>query len=65
MGALPDAYRKFDRQFVEARMKAGVSAPGRFETLANDLAHRGWASSRIEEILGANFARLFRDVWDA
>jgi membrane dipeptidase len=33
--------------------------------LAGDLAHRGWPGSRIDKLLGANFARLFADVWDA
>ena len=59
--------------------KAGIAAPGeapdvfnlvpeynhprRFRTLADDLAHRGWTSGRIEKILGRNFARLFAEVW--
>jgi membrane dipeptidase len=76
-----DAYRAFFRKSVEARQKAGVSAPGesaevftlvpeyndpmRFKHLADDLVRRGWPSSRIEKLLGANFARLFREVWDA
>jgi len=76
-----DAYREYFRKSVEARQKAGISAPGesadvftfvtdyndpmRFLHLANDLAHRGWPGSRIEKLLGANFARLFADVWDA
>ncbi|MGB6307116.1 MAG: membrane dipeptidase [Steroidobacteraceae bacterium] len=78
--ALTDAYRAWFRKSVEARQKAGVSAPGesaevftlvpeyndplRFEHLAGDLARRGWPSSRIEKLLGANFARLFAEVWD-
>ena len=75
-----DAYRAFFRKSVEARQKAGVSAPGesaevftlvpeyndpmRFKHLADDLVRRGWPSSRIEKLLGANFARLFHEVWD-
>jgi hypothetical protein len=39
------------------------NAPRRFRTLADDLAHRGWTSARIEKILCRNFARLFADVW--
>jgi membrane dipeptidase len=66
-------------RFLEERIKAGISAPGespdvynfvpeynqprRFEALAEDLAARGWTSTRIEKILGKNFARLFSDVW--
>lgn len=76
---LSDAYRAFQRKFVEDRLKAGVAAPGespdvfnlipeynsprRFLTLADDLAKRGWPAARIDKILGANFARLFSEVW--
>jgi membrane dipeptidase len=78
---LTDAYRAYVRKDVEARRKAGYSAPGesvdvltvvpeyddplRFDHLANDLAHRGWSDTRIDKLLGANFARLFAEVWDA
>lgn len=74
-----DAFRDSMRKFVEARRKAGISAPGespdvvnlipeyneprRFLKLADDLAKKGWSGARIEKILGANFARLFADVW--
>jgi len=67
------------RKFFEDRAKAGIAAPGeavvvfnlipeytdprRFETLANDLARRGWTSGRIEKTLGKNFAWLFTEVW--
>ena len=37
--------------------------PRRFLRLADDLAKRGWSAARIEKILGANFARLFTEVW--
>lgn len=76
---LNEDYAKFQRKFFEGRAKAGLAAPGeaadvfnlipeyneprRFETLANDLARRGWTASRIEKILGRNFERLFGDVW--
>jgi membrane dipeptidase len=69
------------RKQVEARQKAGYSAPGenpnvplvipeyneplRFSRLADDLARRGWPASRIDKLLGANFARLFASVWGA
>jgi membrane dipeptidase len=78
---LTDAYRAYFRKDVEARKKAGYGAPGenadvltivpeyndplRFDRLANDLASRGWSNSRIDKLLGANFARLFTEVWDA
>jgi membrane dipeptidase len=78
---LTDAYRAYFRKNVEARQKAGYGAPGesadvltivpeyndplRFDRLANDLKRRGWADGRIDKLLGANFARLFAEVWDA
>lgn len=37
--------------------------PRRFETLAGDLLKRGHSPARVEKLLGANFARLFGDVW--
>ena len=76
---LDDKYAAFQRKFFEDRQKAGIAAPGeaadvfnlvpeyndehRFLTLANDLSERGWNAKRIEKILGANFARLFGEVW--
>ena len=73
------AFMEFMRKFVEQRRKAGISAPGespdvanlipeyneprRFLRLADDLANRGWSGARIDKILGANFARLFAEVW--
>ena len=76
---LDDKYAAFQRKFFEDRQKAGIAAPGeaadvynlvpeynderRFFTLANDLNERGWPAKRIEKILGANFARLFGEVW--
>jgi membrane dipeptidase len=78
---MTDAYRAAFRKSVEARQKAGVSAPGesadvltivpeyndplRFKHLADGLVRRGWPERRAEKILGANFARLFSEVWDA
>jgi membrane dipeptidase len=76
---LDERYAKSQREFFESRQKAGIAAPGeaadvfnlipdyndarRFFTLANDLSDRGWPAKRIEKILGANFARLFGEVW--
>jgi membrane dipeptidase len=76
---LDDKYAEFQRKFFEERQKAGIAAPGeaadvfnlvpeynderRFFTLANDLSERGWPAKRVEKILGANFARLFGEVW--
>jgi membrane dipeptidase len=74
-----EAFWDYHRKFTEKRQKEGVAAPGesvdvvnlipeyneprRFKALANDLASRGWSTGRIEKILGANFARLFLEVW--
>jgi membrane dipeptidase len=74
-----DGFRAEHRKTIADRIKAGVSvagespdvlnvipeynSPRRFLTLADDLARRGWSSGRIEKVLGANFARLFSDVW--
>ena len=76
---LDEKYAEEQRKFFAGRQKAGIAAPGeaadvfnllpeyndarRFFTLANDLSDRGWAAKRIEKILGANFARLFGEVW--
>jgi membrane dipeptidase len=76
---LDEKYAAFQRKFFEDRAKAGIAAPGeaadvfnlvpeyndarRFFTLANDLTDRGWRAKRVEKILGANFARLFGEVW--
>jgi membrane dipeptidase len=78
---LTDAYKAWFKKSVEDRQKAGVSAPGesadvytlvpeyndplRFLHLADDLQRRGWSGAKIEKLLGANFARLFTEVWDA
>jgi membrane dipeptidase len=37
--------------------------PRRFETLAGDLLGRGHSTGKVEKLLGANFARLFTEVW--
>ena len=74
-----DAYRAYHRKSVEDRRKAGISAPGeaidvfnvipeyneprRFLKLADDMVRQGWASTRVEKILGATFARLFGEAW--
>jgi membrane dipeptidase len=78
---IDDAYRTSVRREVAERRRLGISAPGetddivklvpeyneprRFERLAADLERRGWSTGRIEKVLGANFARLYRDVWGA
>lgn len=77
--ALDGDYADNHRRFYEERRAMGIAAPGeapdvfnlipeynhpaRFLTLADDLAGRGWSATRIEKLLGANFARLCADVW--
>lgn len=71
--------RKAQHDITEARRKAGIGAPGetddvflyvpeyntprRFEMLAADLLARGWSTTRVEKLIGGNFARLFGEVW--
>lgn len=78
---MTEAYLAYFKKQAQARAKAGFAAPGesadvltvvpeyndplRFYRLANDLKAKGWSDSRIEKLLGANFARLFAQVWDA
>ncbi len=72
-------FRKLHAESEAARRKAGIAAPGesddvflyvpeyntprRFETLADDLLKRGWSTTRVEKLIGGNFARLFGEVW--
>ena len=38
---------------------------GLFLLLADTLSRRGWPASRIDKLIGGNFARLFAEVWGA
>lgn len=76
---LDAAYAEAHRAYYEKRSRESVAAPGegpnayelvleyheprRFMRLAEDLSRRGWPASRIEKIVGANFARVFAEVW--
>lgn len=76
-----DEYWRRHREFVAARIARGVAAPAedpdvlftvpelnshrRMELIADALDARGHPSGRIEKVLGANFLRLFREVWKA
>lgn len=73
------AFRAQHAEFVRARRRRGISAPGedenvfayvpdlnsarRMELIADALAARGHSSARVEKILGGNWLRLFGDVW--
>jgi hypothetical protein len=30
-----------------------------------DLTHAGWSASKIENVIGGNWLRVFKDVWGA
>jgi membrane dipeptidase len=72
-------YMRVHRTFVEARIRAGIAAPGedpavpmfvtdlntprRMELIAEKLLGRGHTEARVEKIVGQNFVRLIRDTW--
>ncbi len=76
---LTPEYVQRHKEEVASRRKAGIGAPQetedvflfvpdlnasrRFETLGNLLLKRGHSQSRVDKILGGNFARLFQSVW--
>jgi membrane dipeptidase len=76
---LTPEYLAYFKEATEARKRSGIGAPGedpeaylfaeglntpgRFETLSGLLAVRGHTPSRIEKVLGGNFARLFAEAW--
>ncbi len=76
---LDAAYREAHRAYYEKRVRESVAAPGegpeafelvidyneprRFLRLAEDLSQRGGPASRIDKLLGGNFARVFGEVW--
>jgi membrane dipeptidase len=74
-----DEYWARHREFVAGRIARGVAAPAedpdvlftvpelnaprRMELIAEALDARGHPAGRIEKVLGGNFLRLFREVW--
>lgn len=76
---LTDYVRRTHRTFVAGRYQQGIAAPGedpdvyflvpelnnprRLELLAEHLSARGHPESRIDKVIGGNFARLLREVW--
>ncbi len=72
----PDAMAAF-RASVEERRRAGVGAPGedrptyveglntprRCEVIADALLKRGYPARVAEKVLGANFVRVFGEIW--
>jgi membrane dipeptidase len=75
------AYERHLAKEHEARVKAGVAAPGeapgvypflidlrgpeQFRKLAAMLRARGHSQGRVDKILGGNFLRFAREVWGA
>jgi membrane dipeptidase len=82
-GVLPQATdeeaKRKNREWAEARIKAGIASPGegpdvfpivadynsidRYRRLAADLAKRGWSQARLEKLFGGNFLRVYREAW--
>lgn len=76
---ITDEFRQAHRKYYEARKQESVATPGEGPTsfelvtdynepgrllrLAEDLSRRGWPGSRVERVLGRNFARVFSEVW--
>jgi len=79
--AITPAFKKKFADEVNERRKRGISAPGedpdvytfvpdlnradRFARIAELLAARNHPQSRIDKVLGGNFARLLKEVWGA
>jgi len=69
------------RKAYEQRTAAGIAAPGegpdvftivrdynsidKLERLSADLMKRGWTTTQVEKLLGANLMRLYAEVWGA
>jgi membrane dipeptidase len=72
-------YEARHRRFVESRKARGIAAPReedfmfvkdlntprRLEQIGDRLLARGHSEARVEKIIGANWLRLFTDVWGA
>jgi membrane dipeptidase len=43
----------------------GLNTPRRIEIIADQLLRRGYPAGVVEKIVGANFARVFADIWTA
>ena len=41
----------------------GMNVPNRCEIIADNLLKRGYPASVTEKVLGANFVRVFREIW--
>jgi len=43
----------------------GLNTPRRIEVIADQLLRRGYPPGVVERVIGANFARVFADIWTA
>ena len=43
----------------------GLNTPRRIELIADQLLRRGYPPTVVEKVVGANFARVFADIWTA
>jgi len=75
----PDYRDYWRTEVYEPRVQSGVVAPNegadifnyvpeynsvdRYHRIGDDLVRRGHSTARVEKILGANFARLYGQVW--
>jgi membrane dipeptidase len=41
----------------------GLNTPRRIEVITDELLKRGYPASVVEKVIGANFARVFADIW--
>jgi membrane dipeptidase len=41
----------------------GLNVPRRMEIIADRLLRRGYSAAAAEKVLGANFARVFTQIW--
>jgi len=63
---------KFPAKFVDPsrsqraglRYPLGLESPDEMPNLAGALLDRGYSAGDVEKILGGNWLRLFREVWD-
>lgn len=76
---IDDKAREAARKDHEMRSAAGIAAPGegpdvftvvmdynsidKYERLASALQKRGWTSTQVEKLMGANLLRIYREVW--
>jgi len=74
-----EAFRAYNAKVMHDRQAQGIMTPGesadllpfltdirnfnQFWQFASLLEKRGWSTTRIEKIMGANFVRYARDVW--